>query len=122
MPVSPKSRNQVVRSWQEALQLLDRQPAPNTTAVRVLERGGHDSVQVYLYGHHIITFYPDRIRFTDAGWPTNLTKDRLNRFLPVRIYQQDWQWYINNYSRPMPTSDYYSGRIAWTTIDYNGGE
>ena len=32
---------------------------------------------------------------TSAGWPTNTTKERLNAFNGVNIYQKDFQWYLN---------------------------
>ena len=32
---------------------------------------------------------------TSAGWPTNTTKERLNGFNGVHIYQKDFQWYLN---------------------------
>ena len=32
---------------------------------------------------------------TAAGWRTNTTKERLNAFNGVNIYQKDFQWYLN---------------------------
>ena len=32
---------------------------------------------------------------TSAGWQTNTTKERLNGFNGVNIYQKDFQWYLN---------------------------
>jgi hypothetical protein len=31
----------------------------------------------------------------DGGWTSNTTKERLNGLRGVRIYQKDWQWYLN---------------------------
>ena len=51
-----------------------------------------------LFGNEIAFRYnnPERtLSITHAGWPTVTTKERLNALPNVRIYQRDFQWYLN---------------------------
>lgn len=36
-----------------------------------------------------------KIQISDAGWPTNTTKERLNGIPGVSIHQKAGQWYLN---------------------------
>lgn len=137
MPVNPKTRGQVVESWEDARALVYDQThtlpidqprivAPNTTAtVRPGDPWGSRwtdnkhlvMIEIALHGHPIIRFYPDRIEFRDAGWKTNTTRDRLNRFLPVGIFQRDHRWYVTSQAG----SIYPMRHGCWERISYLKG-
>ena len=51
-----------------------------------------------LHGNPIAYRYnnPSRtLSITNAGWETNITKERLNAIEGVSIYQKNWVWYLN---------------------------
>lgn len=142
MPVHPKTRGQVVESWEEALALVDPGPrlgrtsrvvAPNTTAAYQIDYQRsqddpdcRDVVEIALYGHVLIRFYPDRIEFTDAGHRTVTTKDRLNRFLPFHVWQDRGSWYYGSGHDFLHGRDYSRRTLAaqpyaeWNVADYEG--
>lgn len=53
--------------------------------------------RMYLHGNLIAE--RDRntgtLRITNAGWATNVTKERLNGLSGVNIVQKQWTWYLN---------------------------
>jgi len=71
----------------------------NTVAVR----DGADAFDITLHGKHIVrmerlwyggSVYPLRqMGFTEHGWPTVTTRERINHFLPagLRLIQRDWR-------------------------------
>ena len=63
----------------------------NTKVVRINEV----SAEMYLHGNLIAYSDPEGIYISNAGWPTNTTKERLNGFDGVHIHQKDFQWYLN---------------------------
>jgi len=81
-------------NYESALETLkgrDRRKLENNT---YLEKNG-DYIAVRLHDTNIITFYPDKTIVTSGGWKTLTTKDRLNKYLPLRysIYQANSIWY-----------------------------
>ena len=51
-----------------------------------------------LHGNSIAYLYNDPNRtlsITNCGWFSNTTKERLNALPNVRIYQKNWEWYLN---------------------------
>lgn len=49
---------------------------------------------IRLHKTDIITFNKDRVILNSGGWRTVTTKDRINKFSPVKIYQQHGIWYL----------------------------
>ena len=54
-----------------------------------------DGNRLYLHDNCIAEWRNDEIWITNAGWQTNVTKDRLNQ-LGANIYQRNFEWYFNN--------------------------
>lgn len=55
------------------------------------------SVAIELHGTNVVTFYPNGlVKLNSGGWRTSTTKDRINKYSPVRVYQKDFQWYLND--------------------------
>jgi hypothetical protein len=57
-----------------------------------------DGHTIWLHGHAIARFENDGLWISDAGWPTNTTKERLNGLPDVRIVQKKGQWYLNGHA------------------------
>ena len=57
-----------------------------------------DGHTIWLYGHAIARFENDGLWISDAGWPTNTTKERLNGLPDVCIVQKKGQWYLNGHA------------------------
>jgi hypothetical protein len=70
-----------------------RKLANNTYA----ERRELGAIAIRLHQTDIVTFYPDgRIVANTGGWKTLTTKDRLNEYLPVRIWQKSGRWLLGS--------------------------
>ena len=62
-------------------------------------RGEHPDVTEYgvmLHNTCIIRITRDGYALTSGGWQTSTTKDRLNKYGPVLIYQRRGVWYWKN--------------------------
>lgn len=54
-----------------------------------------DGKALFLHGNKIAEFRDGELWITNAGWSTNVTKERLNGLPGVSIYQSNFQWYLN---------------------------
>ena len=76
-------------------------PLANNTRLIQCETVDHDGQQmdvlaVRLHKTNVVTYYPDgRIKFDTGGWRTVTTKDRINRFSPINVWQQQHIWYVD---------------------------
>jgi hypothetical protein len=62
-----------------------------------------DKIAVSLHQTDIITFLKTgEVLLTSGGWKTITTKDRLNKYAPVSIYQRDGKWFIDQEPQPHP--------------------
>lgn len=52
--------------------------------------------QVKLHDNTIMIIEPKQITLTHSGWKTSTTKDRLNKFGPISIYQKNYQWFYDD--------------------------
>ena len=62
----------------------------NTKVVKVV--GG---TRMYLHDNLIALKINGKLRITNSGWFTNVTKDRLNAFPGVYIHQFKGNWFLN---------------------------
>ena len=71
---------------------LERKVANNTYA-----RIQHDgSIAVRLYSTDVVTIHPDNsVTLRHGGHKTPTTKERINRFSPFYVRQENWEWYVN---------------------------
>lgn len=56
-----------------------------------------DGKTLFLYGNAIAEWRDDGLYITNAGWPTNTTKERLNGLRGVSINQSKGEWYLNGH-------------------------
>jgi len=54
-----------------------------------------DGNKLYLHGNLIAEKREDGLYITNAGWSSNVTKERLNGLPGVSIGQKDYVWYLN---------------------------
>jgi hypothetical protein len=56
-----------------------------------------NSVSIRLHGTTVVRFYPNgTVKLNSGGWHTNTTKDRINKYSPVKVYQQKYEWYLQD--------------------------
>lgn len=53
------------------------------------------SISIRLHQTNILTFRSDNTCvYQTNGWQTSTTKNRINEYAPVPVYQKDYQWYF----------------------------
>lgn len=61
---------------------------------RLVKRG--EDYAVKLHSTDVVTIHPDgTYTLRTGGWKTRTTKDRINKYAPVRIHQEDYVWYVS---------------------------
>lgn len=54
-----------------------------------------DGKALFLHGNKIAEKREDGLYITNAGWSSNVTKERLNAIPNVNIYQRNFNWFLN---------------------------
>jgi len=55
------------------------------------------SVAIELHGTNVVVIYPDdSVMLNSGGWHTSTTKDRINKYSPVRVYQKNYEWFLGD--------------------------
>ena len=69
--------------------------ANNTRLIRLGLEDEKDILAVRLHDTNVVTYNPSgKIEFTTGGWHTVTTKDRINRFSPINVWQHQRVWYV----------------------------
>lgn len=69
--------------------------ANNTRIVRIDNGDEKPTLAIRLHQTNVVIYYPDgRIEFNSGGWRTATTKDRINNYSPINIWQKDRIWYV----------------------------
>lgn len=56
-----------------------------------------DSVSIILHGTTVVRLYPNGlVKLNSSGWRTSTTKDRINKYSPVKVYQKKHVWYLQD--------------------------
>lgn len=56
-----------------------------------------NSVSIRLHGTTVVRFYPNgTIKLNSGGWHTSTTKNRINKYSPVKVYQKKYEWYLQD--------------------------
>ena len=97
MSVYKATLNSHGMNYQEAASLMETarnrangKPLENNT--RLFDRGDHFAVR--LHSTDVVRIYSDGWSLHTGGYGTVTTKDRLNKYGPLTIYQRDWMWYV----------------------------
>jgi len=64
----------------------------NNTYLTVREDGGFG---IKLHNTEVVIHYPDRVVLDSGGWLTVTTKSRMNEFTDLRIYQDNYDWFVD---------------------------
>ena len=55
------------------------------------------SVTIRLHATNVVTIYPDdAVKINSGGWRTSTTKNRINKYSRVKVYQKNHQWYFDD--------------------------
>lgn len=105
-----------MKSYQEAEVKLGNRESRKLENNTYLQRRG-DNIAVKLHATDVVTYRPDgKIVLDSGGWRTVTTKDRINRYAPINLWQDKGQWYVGkNWNRP-PQAIYADGMV----IEPNG--
>lgn len=69
-------------------------PVDNNTHVHLTDDG---SAAIKLHATDVVTYLPDGgVRLNTGGWRTVTTKDRINKFAPVRVWSDKGVWYVKH--------------------------
>jgi len=53
------------------------------------------SVSVELHGTKVVRFYQNGlVQLNSGGWRTSTTKQRINKYSPVKIFQKNFEWFL----------------------------
>ena len=74
------------------------------------------SVAIELHGTNVVVIYPDdSVMLNSGGWRTHTTKKRINQYSPVKVYQKDYEWYLDDDTpfedRVIVSSDYIANPV-----------
>ena len=55
------------------------------------------SVTIRLHATDVVTIYPDdAVKINSGGYRTSTTKNRINKYSPVKVYQRNWRWHFDD--------------------------
>lgn len=55
------------------------------------------TVAIELHGTKVVRFFPNGlVQLNSGGWRTSTTKDRINKYSPVRVYQKNFEWFLSD--------------------------
>ena len=58
-----------------------------------------NSVSIRLHGTAVVRFYPNGlVKLNSGGWRTSTTKDRINKYSPVSVYQKNFEWFLRDHT------------------------
>ena len=55
-----------------------------------------NSRAIRLHDTDVVTFEDNKVILNSGGWRTPTTKDRINKFSPIRVNQEKGKWYVNS--------------------------
>ena len=78
----------------------NRRKVGNNTYAEIL----HDnSVGIMLHSTYVVKIHPDdTYTLQTGGWQTVTTKDRINQYSPVRVYQRKYEWFVKLNGKEYP--------------------
>jgi hypothetical protein len=105
-----------MQTYQEAKQRLGSRDSRKLENNTYLKRRG-DTLAVMLHATDVVTYFPNGdIQLNSGGWRTMTTKDRINKYAPIRLWAHRGQWYIAQTWNTNPEEFFKDGMI----IHYNG--
>lgn len=70
----------------------ERRKVGNNTYAEILPNG---SVGIKLHNTYVVKIHEDgTYTLNSGGWNTSTTKDRINQYSPKKVFQRQFQWFI----------------------------
>ena len=81
----------------------NRRKIGNNTYAEIL----HDnSVGIMLHSTYVVKIHEDNTyTLQTGGWQTVTTKDRINQYSPVRVYQRKYEWFVKINDKEYPFTE-----------------
>ena len=77
-----------------------RRKVGNNTYAEIL---ADNSVAITLHSTDVVTIHEDgAYTLRTGGWQTVTTKDRINQYSPVRVYQRQYEWFVKINGKEYP--------------------
>lgn len=78
----------------------DSRKIGNNTYAHILN---DSTVAIRLHGTDVVSIHPDNtVTLQTGGWQTSTTKDRINQYSPVKVYQRKYEWYVTINGKEYP--------------------
>ena len=75
----------------------------NNTYAEILN---DNTVAIKLHSTYVVKIRDDgTYTLNSGGWQTVTTKDRINQYSPVRVYQRKFEWFVNINGKEYPFID-----------------
>lgn len=70
----------------------ERRKVGNNTYAEILPNG---SVGIKLHSTYVVKIHEDgTYTLNSGGWQTHTTKDRINQYSPRKVYQRNFEWFV----------------------------
>ena len=81
----------------------ERRRVGNNTYAEILPNG---SVGIMLHSTYVVKIHENNTyTLNSGGWQTLTTKDRINQYSPRRVYQRNFEWFVNINGEEFPFID-----------------
>jgi hypothetical protein len=87
-----------MKTYSEAVEILNGREIRKVDNNTYLEKLQDGSIGLRLHDTHVVKYLPDDTVVLDSGgWRTVTTKDRINNYAPIRLWQNKGIWYVNTF-------------------------
>jgi DNA helicase TIP49 (TBP-interacting protein) len=84
-----------LRSYRAADQILAGRVSLKLESNTYLQRRDDKTIAIRLHDTDVVTYHASGLTtLRTGGWHTVTTKDRINAYAPVRVYQRKGEWFI----------------------------
>src|SRR5690349_8930926 len=95
MSIKQNGRENAVKSYQQAIEILNGKTSRKLANNTYLQRRDDKTIAVKLHDTDVVTYTTDeKIILNSGGWRTVTTKERINTFSPLTVYQNKSIWYV----------------------------
>lgn len=104
-----------MRSYREANSVLGNRDSRKLENNTYLKRRDTETIAVLLHATDVVTYHADgRVVLNSGSWKTVTTKDRINKYSPIYVRQENGIWYIGNEVYADYVTYYPDGHISGT--------
>jgi hypothetical protein len=87
-----------MKTYQEAAQKLGNHKSRKLKNNTYLQRRNDNTIAVKLHETDVVTYYSNgKVKLDSGGWRTVTTKDRINQYSPIGLFQDKGIWYIGTW-------------------------